>query len=201
MEATKKPVVVKKPRVVKAVAPKEVIEVVPEVITEVPGVIKTEPVEAACVGETLGDKIKNTLDSVSIFIKTLKVVEAELKVIKALYTKEHRKNTKRPKRAVSLMSHGFVKDVKISKELAEFLKVPFDSLISRPKVTTAISQYVKEHSLANPEKKSIFKTDSVLEKILGEPRFLINKKRPELGYGFSYFNLQTYLKDHFVKEL
>jgi chromatin remodeling complex protein RSC6 len=98
------------------------------------------------------------------------------------------------------MSHGFVKDVKISKELAEFLKVPFDTTISRPKVTTAISQYVKEHDLANPEKKSIFKTDSVLEKILGEPRFLINKKRPELGMGFSYFNLQTYMKEHFLKD-
>jgi hypothetical protein len=196
METPKKTSVPKKQKVVK-IAPTVAEIVVPEVV-EIPKVVET--FEVACVGESLGDKIKNTLDSVSIFIKSLKVVEAELKVIKSLYTKEHRKNTKRPKRNVSLMSHGFVKDVKISKELAEFLKVPFDTTISRPKVTTAISQYVKDHDLANPEKKSIFKTDSVLEKILGEPRFLINKKRPELGMGFSYFNLQTYMKEHFRKD-
>jgi hypothetical protein len=196
MEGPKKTSVPKKQKVVK-IAPTVPEIVVPEVV-EIPEVVET--VEVACIGESLGDKIKNALDSVSVFIKSLKVVEAELKVIKSLYIKEHRKNTKRPKRNVSLMSHGFVKDVKISKELAEFLKVPFDTTISRPKVTTAISQYVKENDLANPEKKSIFKTDSVLEKILGEPRFLINKKRPELGMGFSYFNLQTYMKEHFLKD-
>ena len=200
MEGAKKPVVVRKPKAVKAVEP-TVEAVAPEPVPEIAkALLVPEIVGVACIGETLGDKIKNTLDSVSLFIKTMKVVEAELKIIKSLYTKEHRKNTKRPKRAVSLMAHGFVKDVKISKELAEFLKVPFDTTISRPKVTTAISQYVKEHGLANPEKKSIFKTDSVLEKILGEPRFLINKKRPELGMGFSYFNLQTYMKEHFLKD-
>lgn len=187
----------KQPRITKKkVKVAEVIE------APVPVEEPVEPVEvkAECVAETLGDKIVASLDTVSLFVKKLKVLEAELKIIKSLYTKEHRKNTKKLKRNVSSLSHGFVKDVKISKALAEFLKVSADTLISRPKVTTAISLYVKEHGLANPEKKSIFKTDDVLEKILGKPRFLINKKQPELGCGFSYFNLQTYMKEHFIKE-
>ena len=40
----------------------------------------------------------------------------------------------------------------------------------------------------------------LLYKILGEPRYPIDKKKPDLGEGFSYFNLQSYMKDHFVKE-
>lgn len=194
----------KQPRITKKkVKVAEIIEApvpVEETVEETPDPVEVSEAKVSCVDDTLGDKIASSLETVSLFVKKLKVLEAELKIIKSLYTKEHRKNTKKLKRNVSSLSHGFVKDVKISKALADFLKVPADTLISRPKVTTAISLYVKEHGLANPEKKSIFKTDAVLEKILGKPRFLVNKKLPELGMGFSYFNLQTYMKEHFIKE-
>ena len=164
-----------------------------------------EPKDNKAVNEeqqSLSEKIMNTLSFVSSMIKELKVVESELKTIKTLYQKEAKKNLKKRKSTKTTKngSHGFVKAVKISKELADFLEVDHDTLISRPQVTSAISKYVKANNLANPEKKSIFKTDAKLKKILGEPRFLIDSSKPELGEGFSYFNLQSYMRDHFIKE-
>jgi chromatin remodeling complex protein RSC6 len=154
--------------------------------------------EEAPVVVSLSERIAAALAFVSSTVKELKVIESELKTIKSLYQKEYSKQNKKPRKK-STSIHGFVKQVGISKALAKFLKVPEDTLISRPKVTHAISNYIKEHNLANPEKKSIFKTDSFLKKILGEPRFLIDKNKPELGDGFSYFNLQLYMRDHFMK--
>ena len=187
-----------------APAKKTVKLVVPEVVVPevvVPEVVVPE-VEVLEVSSevSLAEKILSTLTFVSNMIRELKTVESELRTIKTLYQKEYRKNTKKPKRQSSSGSHGFVKKVKISTALADFLDVPHDTLISRPQVTSAISKYVKAHDLANPEKKSNFKTDDNLKKILGEPRYPIDKNKPELGEGFSYFNLQSYMKDHFIKE-
>jgi|APGre2960657404_1045060.scaffolds.fasta_scaffold01315_10 chromatin remodeling complex protein RSC6 len=194
-KTTKRTPTVKKTVKPVAVAPNKEVKVKP---VEVPvEIIETvETVEES----SLAEKIISTLSFVSLMIKELKTVESELKTIKSLYHKESRKNVKKPKRQTNTGSHGFVKKVKISIALADFLEVPYDTLISRPQVTSAISKYVKAHNLANPEKKSIFKTDENLKKILGEPRYPIDKKKPDLGEGFSYFNLQSYMKDHFVKE-
>lgn len=200
-KTTKRTPTVKKTVKPVAVAPNKEVKVkpveVPVEIIETDEIIETvKTVEES----SLAEKIISTLSFVSLMIKELKTVESELKTIKSLYHKESRKNVKKPKRQTNTGSHGFVKKVKISIALADFLEVPYDTLISRPQVTSAISKYVKAHNLANPEKKSIFKTDENLKKILGEPRYPIDKKKPDLGEGFSYFNLQSYMKDHFVKE-
>lgn len=187
----------------KAIEKIPVVEVPEIVITpvvdtlEVP--VATEGQEVEAPVESLGEKLTKTLATVSGMIASLKSVESELKAFKVAYSKEQKKYNKAPKRKTSSGNHGILEESKITPELAAFLNVDKDTSIRRPQVTKAIGNYVRENNLANPDNKRIFKTDDNLKKILGEPRFLIEKKNPALGEGFSYFNLQSYLKPHFVK--
>lgn len=115
--------------------------------------------------------------------------------------KESLKKTKKQKRVQLDPENptGITRPVPISDTLASFLGLEKGIKISRPEVTRKISNYLIENNLKNPENKSIFQADAAIENLLGVPRFLIDKKKPELGNGFSNTNLQTYLKDHFIK--
>ncbi len=90
----------------------------------------------------------------------------------------------------------FGKPVKISKELTEFLGLEDDEPVSHVDVTRAIIDYIKDLNLV---KDGIITPDYKLKKLLGEPRFPLIKKKPELGIGYSYKNLQTYLAKHYIK--
>src|SRR4029079_9760152 len=171
-------------------------------ILEEPEIFEDNPDEPEL---SLNDKVKKMLETISALMKTLKLMETDLKNVRVLYRKEIKENNKRnkqkkPRKTGNSEPHGFVKEVKISDDLADFLKLPRGSKMARPKVTKAISQYVKDHDLSLPSNKTMFKADRALKKILGEVRYPINKKKPELGDGYSYFNLQTHLVNHFIKE-
>ncbi len=90
----------------------------------------------------------------------------------------------------------FGKPVKISKELTEFLGLEDDEPVSHVDVTRAIIDYIKDLNLV---KDGIITPDYKLKKLLGEPFVLLNRKTPELGIGYSYKNLQTYLAKHYIK--
>lgn len=148
------------------------------------------------------EKVKFLLDYASNLTKTVKTLEQEIKQLQIAYNKEQKqmKKRKRKTRAPSEKKHGFLGSSSISDDLTAFLGLKKDEKVSRPDVTRAISKYVKDNNLS-ADNKSIFKPDAKLKKILGEPSFLISKKKPELGMGYTYFNLQSYLKkmNHFLK--
>ena len=81
---------------------------------------------------------------------------------------------------------------KITKELAEFLNLDHDTEISRTDVTSLICKYIKDNNLQNPDNKKIILPDDKLKKLfngyLGEEDQL------------EFFNIQSYLKYHFIKE-
>lgn len=148
------------------------------------------------------NQIKSLVSVVEEQIKQLKTVRQSLKSINVLYQKEikNNKNKKRVKKDnKDYVPHGFTKPVHISSELSTFLGVDKDATVARPSVTRSISIYVKENNLQDAKDGSIFKTDKVLKEILGEPKYLVKPRKPELGVGFSYQNLQTYLAPHFKK--
>ena len=62
----------------------------------------------------------------------------------------------------------------------------------RTEVTKLILKYVKDNNLQNPKNKTQIIPDDKLKKII-EPSF-----NPETDI-LKYFNLQTYIKDHFKK--
>jgi chromatin remodeling complex protein RSC6 len=83
---------------------------------------------------------------------------------------------------------GFNKPTSISSELAAFLNKPADVQMSRTDVTRALSAYIKEHNLQNPENRKFIVPDEPLASLLR-----INRDET-----LSYFNLQKHLKHLFV---
>lgn len=185
-------------------AKKEVVAETPEVIEET-----TEETEEGTDEEDLGveDSLDQLRDAVRILAKSLGNVQRELLNIKKKYRTEVRELEKRTKgkrrmtdeQKANRPQSGFVKPTGITEKLAKFLDVPNDTLIARTKVTSRISAYVRENKLFNPDNKRQFYPDKKLTALLGKPRFPLDKNDPSKGMGYTYFNLQSYLADQFVK--
>lgn len=176
-------------------------------VEEVP-VVEETPVEEVPVEETETPKesVESRLKEALLFIdnqmKELKSFKTTIKSLITDYQKEVRENKNKKKRVRSTKPqtpHGFTKPVHISADLCAFLKVDKETTIARPSVTSKIAEYVREHELYDASNKSIFKPDATLKKILGEPLYPVEPKKPELGLGYGYKNLQKYLSPHFLK--
>ena len=84
---------------------------------------------------------------------------------------------------------GFTKPTLISSELALFLGQPEGTKLLRTDVAIYINAYVKDRHLHNPMNGREILPDETLIKLL---------KIPE-GDQLTYFNLQKYLRHHFVR--
>ena len=84
---------------------------------------------------------------------------------------------------------GFAKPTKISEELALFLNIDKNELISRTQVTKLINTYIKENDLKNPENKREIIMNEELKQLLNVPD----------DTKLSFFNLQRYIKHHYPK--
>jgi chromatin remodeling complex protein RSC6 len=84
----------------------------------------------------------------------------------------------------------FLQPAKISAELAGFCGVAADTLLSRTEATRKIAAYIKEHDLQNPENRREIRADATLTKL-----FSLSAEDK-----LNYFNLQRYIKPHFIKE-
>ena len=98
-------------------------------------------------------------------------------------------NAKRNKNKGSRAPSGFVKPAAISPELAKFLGVAPDTKMARTDVTKMITSYVKEHKLQASDNGRRIMPDSKLKSLLKV------SDKDEV----TYFNLQKYMKHHFVK--
>lgn len=83
---------------------------------------------------------------------------------------------------------GITQEVGVSSELETFLGLNPGSKISRTSVTRAVTEYIKTHNLQNPANRRHIILDSTLSKLLNPPS---NEQ-------VTYFNLQKFLKVHYV---
>jgi len=90
---------------------------------------------------------------------------------------------------------GFKKPIRISTELATFLKVDPAELMSRTAVTKSINSYIKEHNLQNPAAKREFDLTKS-----SQGKALAALLKPTGDVPISYFNLQKWLAPHFPKD-
>jgi upstream activation factor subunit UAF30 len=85
----------------------------------------------------------------------------------------------------------FLQPSKISPALAKFCGVSSDTMLSRTESTRKIAAYIKEHDLQNPENRREIRADATLTALFA----LTSEDK------LNYFNLQRYIKPHFIKEI
>lgn len=132
----------------------------------------------------LASKISALASAVKDAQNSLKVLTKEYDRMKKLVEKTERKRAN-----ARTQPSGFAKPTKISDEMCDFLGVPRGTELSRTDVTRKINAYVKEHNLNKPDNKRIILPDPKLKKILGVTG---NEE-------VSFFVLQRYIKNHFIK--
>ena len=149
-------------------------------------------VEKDC--DVLKDEFKNlsiTLGSLKTQItlsltqvrKLEKNVNKRIRVLEKKICKNKNKGSRQPS--------GFALPTKISKELCAFMNEPLGVSMARTEVTQYIIQYIKKKQLQDETNGRKIKPDDAL-------KTLLNIKKNE---DLTYFNLQKYMNQHFVKEM
>lgn len=132
-------------------------------------------------------------EKLALLVSTLKEAQAQVKLVKKDIDRLRRisDRVERKRANARTTPNGFAKPTQISEELCSFLGVPKNTEKARTDVTREIHKYVQTHNLSDPTNKRIILAakDPVLKKLLG-----VTDKD-----SVTYFNLQRYLKRHFVK--
>lgn len=130
-------------------------------------------------------------EKLALLSSALKEVTAQVRFVKKEHDTLRRISDRVEKKRANARTtpNGFAKPTKISDELCAFLKVPAGCEKSRTEVTREIHKYIKMNSLFNAENKRIILADPVLKKLLSVKD----------GVEVTYFNLQSFLKHHFIK--
>jgi len=181
-------------KVTKTAAPATTSPVVVEAAPVVPPTpVATAPVvqePAEAVSEKLqefGTKLSQMMTIYTTLrqdFKTLsKQVERELKAAQKASAKKRRSSGNR-------QPSGFIKPTLITDELALFLGKESGTEMARTEVSKEINQYIRTHSLQDAANGRIIRPDPKLKKLL----------RVGPDEELTYFNLQRYMKHHFVKK-
>jgi chromatin remodeling complex protein RSC6 len=188
-QAVQEPVVEVQETVVETPVVQENVVDVPVVIDEAPQV-NNDNVQEESNTELLFNKLINQFQDVQAVMKTL---HSNLKVLQKEVLKERKESKKKEskikkKNSKKRSPSGFAKPAPISNDLANFLNLPYGTELARTDVTSKVISYIKEHNLQNPENKKEILLDNRLNQLLV----------PGSEDKVTFFNLQTYLKKHFV---
>jgi upstream activation factor subunit UAF30 len=156
--------------------------------------VEVAPEESVVTIESsMSELLTSFTDSIQALTLSLNKLKTDFKVLEKQVLREARSmdkvNAKRNRNKGSRAPSGFVKPAGISKELAKFLGVPEDTKMARTDVTKEITKYVKDHKLQDATNGRKIVPDAKLKALLG------TKASDEV----TYFNLQKYMKPHFVK--
>ena len=141
--------------------------------------------------DVVSTQLSTLLDTVSVLMSQLKSVQGDIKTLQKNYgkvLKEHAKTTSKSKRQNRKPS-GFAKPSALSAEMTGFLGLDKDIEMPRNEVTKLINKYIVDNELRDNSDKRKILPDKKLGKLLGWD----GKEQ------VSYFNLQKYIKQHFVK--
>ena len=171
------------PVVVEAAAP-----VIENVVIEVSAPVSTESTEV-----TLSTKMTEFSARLQQVLSLASTLKSEFKAIEKVVSRDmkaaQKASSKKSKRTGNRQPSGFVKPTKISDELALFLEKPLGTEIARTTVSKEINNYIRANQLQDPANGRKINPDAKLTQLL--------KLSP--GEELTYFNLQRFMKHHFVK--
>ena len=154
-------------------------DVVPEVVVAVDSSVSAKMAE---IGADI-QQVVSLLASLKGKHKALeKTVTRELKAAQ-------KSSSRKSKRSGNRQPSGFVKPTKISEELATFLQKPLGTEMARTAVSKEINQYIRTNSLQDKANGRKINPDAKLTQLL----------KLEPTDELTYFNLQRYMKGHFIK--
>ena len=185
------PVVEKKPKKTKVAAPAPVVEA-PVVAAPAP-VVEAPVAEATVDVSTLASKLNDFGSKIQQVTTILSSMKADYKLLEKSVSRELKaaSKSKKAKKASSgnRQPSGFVKPSVISDELITFLGKEAGTMMSRVEVSKGINAYITANSLKDKVSGRQINPDAKLATLLkmGKDEVL------------TYFNLQKYLKIHFVK--
>lgn len=182
------PVVEKKQKKTKATAPAEVVAPAPVVAPVVEA-----PVETPADASTLASKLNDFGSKIQQATAILSGMKADYKQLEKVVSRELKaaSKSKKGKKAtnVNRQPSGFVKPSVISDELIKFLGKEPGTMMSRVEVSKGINEYIKSNNLKDKVSGRQINPDAKLATLLkvGKDEVL------------TYFNLQKFLKVHFIK--
>jgi chromatin remodeling complex protein RSC6 len=130
------------------------------------------------------------LQQITSIFSTMK---GDFKTLEKSVTRElkaaQKASSKRAKRAGNRQPSGFVKPCRISDELANFLGKTIGTEMARTEVSKEINAYIRANNLQRPDNGRFIVPDDKLTSLL----------KVGVDDELSYFNLQRYMKPHFIK--
>lgn len=178
---------VKKQKVAKeSAAPVEVAPVVVPVVAPVDGEVVDASVQLTGKISDFGEKLNQLTSLLSSMKNEYKALEKTIsRELKAAQKASQKKKRASGNRAPS----GFVKPTLISDELAAFLGKDKGTELARTAVSKEINAYIRSAKLQDPTNGRKINADAKLAKLL----------KLSKGDELTYFNLQKYMKHHFIK--
>ena len=177
------------PKKAASTAAPKVVEVVTVPATDAASAPVSEEVAADDLVELL-TSFSNKINQGTAFFTALK---AQFKVLQKSVLKAHKTaqkvSNRKNKRSGNRKPSGFVRPTLISDELAEFLGKPSGTELARTEVSKEINNYIRTNKLQDEKNGRQINADPKLSTLLRLPA----------GDSLTYFNLQRYMKHHFVK--
>jgi len=176
----------KEPKAAAPVAPVVAAPVAEPVVQEAAAEVVENATSAKLV--EFGAKIQSLTNLLSTLKSDFKTLEKSI----ARDLKAAQKSSGRKRKAVNAnrQPSGFAKPTRISDELAKFLGKPVGTELARTGVSKEINTYIRTHNLQDKTNGRLIHPDTKLASLL-------NIKN---GEELTYFNLQRYMKHHFIKE-
>ena len=150
--------------------------------------------------EKTDELLKTLIESVQDRIASDKVLLSNLRELNRHLVRERKevekivkkmsKGQNKKRRGGNKSPGGFTKPAPLSVPMCSFLEVPEGTELPRTEVTRRVNMYVKANNLQNPENKKQILPDRKLGSLL----YLSDTDE------LTYFNLQRYMKVHFLKK-
>ena len=190
------PVVEKKPRKAKVAAVETAAPAPVETVTADASAAPTSaPTETAAVLDvaTLSSKLTDFSSKIQAVANLLSSMKSDYKTLEKTVARELKQATKAKgknrRSSANKQPSGFVKPTKISDELIKFLGKEPGTEMSRVEVSKEINAYINLHKLKDEKCGRQINPDGKLTKLL----------KVQKGEVLTFFNLQRYLKIHFIK--